>query len=189
MALNVYFTGIAAVICSGVILKKTRMFTGEPSPFVMELPAYRWPAANSVLRNMWERSRSFINKAGTVILLLAVVIWFLQNFGIENGKFGMVENLSDGILAVIGNAIAWIFAPLGWSKWQAAVAAITGLVAKKTWLAYSGYFMALPELAGKAPKCGGLCRQVLAPWQGIRSFCSISFARPVLRPLAQLSGK
>ena len=101
VAPSAYFAGIAAVICSGVILKKTRMFSGEPSPFVMELPAYRWPAASGVLRSMWERSRSFIRKAGTVILLSAVVIWFLQNFGFVNGRFGMVEDLSDGILAVI----------------------------------------------------------------------------------------
>ena len=128
-----YFIGIAAIICSGIILKKTRMFAGDPAPFVMELPAYHWPTLSNVLRSMWERGWSFIRKAGTIILLSTIVIWFLSRFGWTEGVFGMVEKdaIGSSILAVIGNAVAWIFTPLGWGNWQAAVASVTGLVAKE----------------------------------------------------------
>lgn len=128
-----YFIGIAAIICSGIILKKTKMFAGEPAPFVMELPAYHWPTLTNVLRSMWERGWSFIKKAGTIILLSTVVIWFLSRFGWTDGAFGMVEedDIANSILATVGNALAWIFIPLGWGNWQAAVASITGLVAKE----------------------------------------------------------
>ncbi len=128
-----YFLGIAAVICTGVILKKTRLFAGDPAPFVMELPAYHMPTVGNVLRSMWERAWSFIKKAGTIILLSTIVIWFTSYFGFVDGAFRMLEEeeLDHSILAAIGNAIAWIFAPLGWGNWQAAVAAITGLVAKE----------------------------------------------------------
>ncbi len=131
VAPSAYFVGIAAIIVSGIMLKKTRMFAGDPAPFVMELPAYHLPTVGNVLRSMWERAWSFIKKAGTVILLSAIVLWFLQGFGVENGRFGMVEDLNNSILAVIGNAIAWLFIPLGWGNWQSAVAAITGLIAKE----------------------------------------------------------
>ncbi|MGE5613298.1 MAG: ferrous iron transport protein B [Bacillota bacterium] len=166
VAPSAYFAGIAAVICSGIILKKTRMFSGNPSPFVMELPAYRWPAPASVLRSMWERSRSFVKKAGTVILLSAIVIWFLQNFGIENGRFGMVENLSDGILAVIGSAIAWIFAPLGWGSWQAAVATITGLVAKENVVGTLGVLYGFAETGGEGAEMWGTLSSSLSALAG-----------------------
>ena len=128
-----YFIGIAAIISSGIILKKTKMFSGEPAPFVMELPAYHWPTLSNVLRSMWERGWSFIKKAGTIILLSTVVIWFLSRFGWTDGAFGMIEeeDVANSILAVVGNCIAWLFAPLGWGNWQAAVASITGLVAKE----------------------------------------------------------
>ncbi|MBO6194511.1 MAG: ferrous iron transporter B [Clostridiales bacterium] len=128
-----YFIGIAAIICSGIILKKTKMFAGEPAPFVMELPAYHWPTLTNVLRSMWERGWSFIKKAGTIILLSTVVIWFLSRFGWTDGAFGMVEEdgIANSVLATVGNALAWIFIPLGWGNWQAAVASITGLVAKE----------------------------------------------------------
>ncbi len=128
-----YFIGIAAIICSGIILKKTKMFSGEPAPFVMELPGYHLPTLGNVLRSMWERGWSFIKKAGTIILVSTIVIWFLSRFGWTDGAFGMLEEdaIGDSILAVIGNAIAWIFIPLGWGDWQAAVASITGLVAKE----------------------------------------------------------
>ncbi len=128
-----YFIGIAAIISSGIILKKTKMFSGEPAPFVMELPAYHWPTLSNVLRSMWERGWSFIKKAGTIILLSTVVIWFLSRFGWTDGTFGMIEeeDVANSILAVVGNCIAWLFAPLGWGNWQAAVASITGLVAKE----------------------------------------------------------
>lgn len=127
---SAYFIGIAAIIISGIMLKKTKIFAGDPAPFVMELPAYHLPTISNVLRSMWERGWSFIKKAGTVILLSAIVLWFLQSFGWENG-FGMVEKLDNSILAKIGNAFAWIFAPLGWGEWQAAVATVTGLIAKE----------------------------------------------------------
>ena len=128
-----YFIGIGAIICSGIILKKTRMFAGEAAPFVMELPAYHWPTVGNVLRSMWERGWSFIKKAGTIILISTVVIWFLSRFGWVDGAFGMLaeEQIGNSILAAIGNGIAWLFAPLGWGNWQAAVASITGLVAKE----------------------------------------------------------
>ena len=129
VAPSAYFIGVFAIIVSGIMLKKTKMFSGDPAPFVMELPAYHWPTVGNVLRSMWERGWSFIKKAGTVILLATIFVWFTSSFGWENGSFGMVD-MESSILAVIGNAIAWIFAPLGWGTWQAAVASITGLIAK-----------------------------------------------------------
>ncbi|WP_040196889.1 ferrous iron transport protein B [Candidatus Soleaferrea massiliensis] len=130
VAPSAYFVGIAAIVVSGVMLKKTRMFAGEPAPFVMELPAYHLPTVMNVLRSMWERGWSFIKKAGTIILLATILIWFTSSFGWENGSFGMV-GMDNSILAAIGNAIAWIFSPLGWGNWQASVASITGLIAKE----------------------------------------------------------
>ena len=127
---SAYFVGIGAIIVSGIMLKKTRMFAGDPAPFVMELPAYHWPTVGNVLRSMWERGWSFIKKAGTVILLATIFVWFASGYGFENGRFGAVA-MENSILAAIGNAIAWIFRPLGWGTWQAAVAAITGLIAKE----------------------------------------------------------
>lgn len=131
VAVSAYFVGVAAIIVSGIMLKKTKMFSGDPAPFVMELPAYHMPTVGNVLRSMWERGWSFIKKAGTVILISAIILWFLQSFGVENGSFGMTDNLDNSILAKLGNAIAWIFAPLGWGDWKAAVAAVTGLIAKE----------------------------------------------------------
>ncbi|MCI9022904.1 MAG: ferrous iron transport protein B [Dorea sp.] len=147
VAPSAYFAGIAAIICSGIILKKTRMFAGDPAPFVMELPAYRMPTAGNVIRSMWERGWSFIKKAGTVILLSTIFIWFTSGFGITDGRFGMVEDLSDGFLASIGRAFAWIFAPLGWGDWQAAVAAMTGLVAKENVVGTFGILYGFAEVA------------------------------------------
>ena len=131
VATSAYFIGVAAVVISGIILKKFKAFAGEPAPFVMELPAYHAPNPGNVLRSMWERGWSFIKRAGTVILLSTIVLWFLQGFGFENGAFGMVEDNNHSILANIGNTIAWIFAPLGFGTWQATVATITGLIAKE----------------------------------------------------------
>lgn len=131
VAPSAYFVGIAAIIVSGIILKKTKIFSGEPAPFVMELPAYHFPTVGNVLRSMWERGSSFIRKAGTVILLSTIFIWFTSNFGIINGKFVMVDNLSEGILSSMGKFISPIFKPLGWGNWKATVAAITGLIAKE----------------------------------------------------------
>lgn len=130
IAASAYFVGIAAIIISGIMLKKTKIFAGDPAPFVMELPAYHLPTVGNVLRSMWERGWSFIKKAGTVILLSAIVLWFLQSFGWENG-FGMVEDLDNSVLAKIGKGFAWIFAPLGWGEWKAAVATVTRLIAKE----------------------------------------------------------
>ena len=128
-----YFIGMAAIIISGIMLKKTKPFAGEPAPFVMELPAYHMPTLGNVLRSMWERGWSFIKKAGTIILLSTIVLWFLSRFGFVDGAFTMLEEdqISSSMLANVGNAIAWIFAPLGWGNWQAAVASITGLIAKE----------------------------------------------------------
>mgnify|MGYP001298575612 FL=1 len=130
---SAYFIGMAAIIISGIMLKKTRMFAGDPAPFVMELPAYHWPTVGNVLRSMWERGWSFIKKAGTIILLSTIFVWFTSRFGWVDGQFAMLEEdqISLSILARIGGAIAWIFAPLGWGNWQATVASITGLVAKE----------------------------------------------------------
>ncbi len=133
IATGSYFIGLAAIICSGIILKKTKPFMGDAAPFVMELPAYHWPTLLNVLRSMWERGWSFIKKAGTIILLSTIVVWFLSFFGWADGSFGMLEEdqMDSSILAKLGGAIAWLFAPVGWGNWQAAVASITGLVAKE----------------------------------------------------------
>lgn len=147
VAPSAYFVGIAAIICSGIILKKTKMFAGDPAPFVMELPAYHMPTVMNVLRSMWERGWSFIKKAGTVILLSTIFIWFTSTFGIVDGQFTMVEDLSQGFLANIGTAIAWIFTPLGWGHWEAAVAAITGLVAKENVVGTFGILYGFAEVA------------------------------------------
>ena len=154
IAVGAYFIGMAAIIISGIILKKTKMFAGDPAPFVMELPAYHWPTLKNVLRSMWERGWSFIKKAGTIILLSTIVIWFLSRFGWVDGAFGMLEEdeISMSILAKIGSAVAWIFAPLGWGNWQATVASVTGLVAKENIVGtmgvlYGGEGSAWAELA------------------------------------------
>jgi len=133
VATSCYFVGIAAIICSGIILKKTKLFAGDPAPFVMELPAYHMPTVGNVLRSMWERGWSFIKKAGTIILLSTIVIWFTSFFGWVDGKFQMLEEsqLDHSILAALGSVFAWIFKPLGWGDWRSAVAAVTGLVAKE----------------------------------------------------------
>lgn len=147
VAPSAYFVGIAAIIISGIILKKTKMFSGDPAPFVMELPAYHLPTIGSILRSMWERGSSFIKKAGTIILLSTIVIWFLSNFGFTANGFGMVDDLRNGLLANIGSAIAWVFAPLGWGEWQSAVAAVTGLVAKENVVGTFGVLFGFAEVA------------------------------------------
>ncbi|MGE9942324.1 ferrous iron transport protein B [Bariatricus sp. SGI.161] len=147
VAPSAYFVGIAAIICSGIILKKTKMFAGDPAPFVMELPAYHLPTVGNVLRSTWERGWSFIKKAGTIILLSTIFVWFAQGFGFEGGSFGMVEDMNNSILAAIGSAIAWIFTPLGWGDWKAAVAAITGLVAKENVVGTFGILYGFGEVA------------------------------------------
>lgn len=146
VAPSAYFVGIAAIIISGIILKKTKMFAGDPAPFVMELPAYHLPTVGNVLRSMWERGWSFIKKAGTVILLSTIFIWFTSNFGVHGG-FHMVDDLSEGLLSDVGKAFAWIFTPLGWGNWKAAVAAVTGLVAKENVVGTFGILYGFAEVA------------------------------------------
>ena len=175
---SAYFVGIAAIICSGIILKKTKMFAGEPAPFVMELPAYHWPTVGNVLRSMWERGWSFIKKAGTIILLSTIVLWFLMSFGWVDGSFGMLD--FDGlegaaleaaqaqcVLAKIGSVIAPIFAPLGWTQggsgWKMAVAAVSGLIAKENVVATFGMLFGFAEVAEDGAEVWGSLAQVLTP--------------------------
>ena len=147
VAPSAYFVGMAAVIVSGIMLKKTKLFAGDPAPFVMEMPAYHMPRATNVLRSMWERGSSFIKKAGTIILLSTIVLWFLQGFGWENGGFGMVDDIDHSILSSIGQTFAWIFSPLGWGDWKAAVASVTGLIAKENVVATFGQLYGFAEVA------------------------------------------
>ena len=167
VATSAYFVGIAAIICSGIILKKTKMFAGDPAPFVMELPAYHWPTVSNVLRSMWERGWSFIKKAGTIILLSTIVLWFLMSFGWESGSFGMVEELNNSILASIGSAIAWIFAPLGGTQagegWKMAVAAVTGLIAKENVVATFGMLYGFAEVAEDGAEIWGNLAAAMTP--------------------------
>ena len=166
---SAYFVGVAAIICSGIILKKTKMFAGDPAPFVMELPAYHWPTVGNVLRSVWERGWSFIKKAGTIILLSTIVLWFLMSFGWTDGGFGMLEaeQLNDSILAKIGSAIAWIFIPLGWTQagegWKMAVAAVSGLIAKENVVATFGLLFGFSEVAEDGAEIWGSLVQVMTP--------------------------
>ena len=166
---SAYFVGVAAIICSGIILKKTKMFEGDPAPFVMELPAYHWPTVGNVLRSVWERGWSFIKKAGTIILLSTIILWFLMSFGWTDGGFGMLEaeQLNDSILAKIGSAIAWIFIPLGWTQagegWKMAVAAVSGLIAKENVVATFGLLFGFSEVAEDGAEIWGSLAQVMTP--------------------------
>ena len=169
VAWSSYFVGVAAIICSGIILKKTKMFAGEPAPFVMELPAYHWPTAGNVLRSMWERGWSFIKKAGTIILLSTIILWFLMSFGWADGSFGMLEaeQLNDSILSKIGSAIAWIFIPLGWTQggegWKMAVSAVSGLIAKENVVATFGLLFGFSEVAEDGAEIWGNLAAVMTP--------------------------
>ena len=149
VAPSAYFVGIIAIICSGIILKKTKMFAGDPAPFVMELPSYHMPTVGNVLRSMWERGWSFIKKAGTIILLSTIVLWFAMSFGWVDGEFRMLDTmeLNNSILAYIGSGIAWIFSPLGWGDWKSAVAAVTGLIAKENVVGTFGILYGFAEVA------------------------------------------
>jgi len=147
VAPSAYFVGIAAIVISGIILKKTKLFAGDPAPFVMELPAYHMPTVKNILNSMWERASSFIKKAGTIILLSSIILWLLMSLGVSDSKFGMVEDLDDSLLSYIGNSIAWIFAPLGWGHWEAAVATVTGLIAKENVVGTFGVLYGVAEVA------------------------------------------
>ena len=169
VAWGAFLIGIAAIICSGIILKKTKMFAGEPAPFVMELPAYHMPTVGAVLRSMWERGWSFIKKAGTIILLSTIVLWFLMSFGWTDSGFGMLEaeQLDASILAKIGGLIAWIFTPLGWTQagegWKMAVAAVTGLIAKENVVATFGMLFGFAEVAEDGAEVWGSLAAVMTP--------------------------
>ncbi|MCM1127446.1 MAG: ferrous iron transport protein B [Lachnospiraceae bacterium] len=157
VAWSAWFVGFAAIVCSGIILKKTKMFAGDPAPFVMELPAYHMPTAGNVLRSMWERGWSFIKKAGTIILLSTIVLWFLMSFGWADGSFGMLEaeQLDSSILAGLGSIFAPLFIPLGWGDWKMAVAAITGLIAKENVVGTFGILFGFAEVADEGEEIWG----------------------------------
>ncbi len=169
VAWSAWLIGIAAIVCSGIILKKTKLFAGEPAPFVMELPAYHMPTVGNVLRSMWERGWSFIKKAGTIILLSTIVLWFLMSFGWIDGSFTMLEaeQLNASILAKIGSAIGWVFAPLGWTQagegWKMAVAAVTGLIAKENVVATFGMLYGFAEVAEDGSEIWGNLAQAMTP--------------------------
>jgi ferrous iron transport protein B len=155
VAPSAYFIGIAAIICSGIILKKTKMFAGDVAPFVMELPAYHWPTVLNILRSMWERGWSFIKKAGTIILLATIFVWFASNFGWGENGFGMVD-MEQSVLAMFGGLIAPIFSPLGWGSWQASVAALTGLIAKENVVGTFGILYGFAETEGDSAEIWSL---------------------------------
>ena len=151
---SAYFVGVAAIIISGIILKKTKRFAGDPAPFVMELPEYHMPTLSSILHSMWERGWSFVKKAGTIILLATILVWFLSNFGFYEGGFGMLPEedfMEHSLLAVLGNAFAWLFVPLGWGTWKPAVATVTGLIAKENVV---GTFGVLYKYGGEVAENG-----------------------------------
>lgn len=155
VAPSAYFLGMGAIIISGIILKKSKMFVGDPAPFVMEMPSYHAPRLINVLRSMWERGWSFIKKAGTVILLSSIVLWFMQTFGFENGHFTMVDDINNSVLAMVGQSFAWIFAPLGWGEWQGAVASVTGLIAKENVVQTFGQIYGFAEVTENGTEIWG----------------------------------
>ncbi len=163
VAPSAYFIGIAAIVISGIILKKTKLFAGDVAPFIMELPAYHLPTFGSVMRAMWERGWSFIKKAGTVILLSSMVLWFLMGFGFKNGSFGMVDDLNKSVLASVGSHLAWIFAPIGFGNWQSAVAVITGLIAKENVVATFGTIFGGVEVAESGWQVWTSLREIFTP--------------------------
>ena len=172
VAPSAYFVGIAAIIASGIILKKTSLFAGDPAPFVMELPAYHMPTFSNILRSMWERGSSFIKKAGTIILLSSIVLWLLMSLGYADGSFGFVEELDDSLLSTIGSSIAWIFTPLGWGQWEAAVATITGLIAKENVVGTFGVLYGLSEVAEDGVEIWGM---FVASFTGLAAYSFLVF--------------
>ena len=174
VATSAYFVGVAAIVCSGIILKKTKMFAGEPAPFVMELPAYHMPTVTNVLRSMWERGWSFIKKAGTIILLSTIVLWFLMSFGWSDGGFGMLEaeQLDNSILASVGSVIAPLFTPLGWGDWKMAVAVVTGLIAKENVVGTFGILFGFAEVAEDGAEIWG---QLAGSMTGVAAYSFLVF--------------
>ena len=173
VAVSAYFIGVAAIVISGVMLKKTKAFAGDPAPFVMELPAYHIPSAGNVLRATWERGWSFIKRAGTVILASSIILWFLQGFGWENGAFGMVEDMNNSVLAAIGSAISFVFVPLGFGTWKPTVAVFTGLIAKENVVATFGVlYNYVGELSENGDEIWGL---VAADFTAISAYSFMIF--------------
>ena len=170
-----FFIGIAAIIISGIILKKTKMFEGNPAPFVMELPSYHMPTPINILRSMWERGWSFIKKAGTVILLSAIVLWFLQGFGFDGGVFGMVEDSQNSLLSYIGRPLAYLFIPLGFGFWQAAVAVVTGLIAKENVVATFGVLYGIAEVSEEGVEVWQSLQGAFTQHGVVLSIAAISF--------------
>jgi len=172
VAVSAYFIGIASVIISGIILKKTKIFAGAPAPFVMELPSYHAPVPVNIFRATWERGWSFIKKAGTVILLSTIILWFLQGFGFENGAFTMVENNNNSLLAYIGNAVAFLFVPLGFGNWQSAVATFTGLMAKEGVVSTFGVLL---NVSGEVTEASSALHLAIAQHFGGSGIAAYSF--------------
>ncbi len=180
VAFGSYFLGIAAVVVSGIILKKMPIFQGEPAPFVMELPAYRLPALKSVFTTTWDRASSFVKKAGSIILLATIAIWFLTYFGWVDGRFQMLasDQIDQSIMAVLGNAVAWIFAPLGWGEWRPVVAAITGLIAKETVVSSSGIFYGFAEVAESGQEIWTNLRAAFTPLSSVSFLIFVLLSAP-----------
>ncbi len=188
VAFGAYFLGIAAVVISGIILKKTPLFQGEPAPFVMELPAYRWPSLRSVFTTTWERVSSFVKKAATLILLATIVIWFTTYFGWVDGRFQMLENsqIDYSILAGIGGTIAWLFKPLGWGEWRPVVAAITGLLAKETVVSSLGIFYGFGEVAEAGQEIWTSLRVAFTPLSSASFLIFVLLSAPCLAAIGSI---
>ena len=159
VAPSAYFVGMLAIVISGILLKKTKLFEGDPAPFVMEMPSYHMPRLSNILRSTWERASSFIRKAGTVILLSTILIWFLMDFGFQDGSFGMVDNMDHSLLATIGHSLSWVFAPLGWDNWKAAVSCVTGLIAKENVVGTFGQLYGFASVQESGNEVWGLLAQ------------------------------
>ena len=173
VAVSAYFIGVIAIVVSGIMLKKTRAFAGDPAPFVMELPQYHVPAAGNVLRATWERGWSFIKRAGTIILASSIILWFLQGFGFTDGSFGMVEDNNSSLLAAIGGAVAFLFAPLGFGDWQSTVATVTGLIAKENVVSTFGVLFHIGEEV--AEDDAGLLAAVATHYTAISAYSFMVF--------------
>ena len=188
VAFGAYFLGIAAVVLSGIILKKTALFQGEPAPFVMELPPYRWPSLKSILITTWDRVSSFVKKASTIILLATIVIWFMTFFGWVDGRFQMLEGgqIDQSILAAIGNAIAWIFKPLGWGEWRPVVAALSGLVAKETVVSSFGIFYGFTEIAEGGQEIWSSLRAAFSPLSAASFLIFVLLSPPCIAAISSI---
>ena len=188
VAFGAYFLGIMAVVISGLILKKTPMFQGEPEPFVMELPTYRWPSLKSVITTTWDRISAFVKKAGTVILLATIVLWFTTFFGWLDGRFQMLEagQIDQSIMAAIGNSFAWIFKPLGWGEWRPVVAAVSGLLAKETIVSSFGIFYGFAEVAEYGQEIWGSMRAAFTPLTSVSFLVFVLLSAPCIAAIGAI---